>query len=177
MRLSFNMASGKSLAAILRPGGIRVISNSKPNILQCEVLQRCTGCNRQFGSGTLAVEAWTRSNRQKCNVLCDTRRQLPFYITSRLRRPRRGRNAFSDAAQNDLSLVWQSFKFLHSIRPWLVSIYVYVFFFANNRSIEVFSGRTNERTSKIWKFQKLLYSLGGRSVLSANRRLDCNLIF
>ena len=68
MRFSSNMATGKGLAAFLRTRGIPIISNSKANKLQYDLLQRCTGCQRQFGTSTLGVAAWTRSHGQKCNV-------------------------------------------------------------------------------------------------------------
>ncbi|XP_043276399.1 protein tumorous imaginal discs, mitochondrial-like isoform X2 [Venturia canescens] len=63
-----NMATSKGLAAILRPGGIRIINNSNSNKLQCSLLQRCGGCQRQFGTSTMGVAVWIRRNSEKYTI-------------------------------------------------------------------------------------------------------------
>lgn len=58
MRLSYNMATGKGLAAILRPKTINFIGNNKLSKFSRGVLRECTACQRHIVTVATAVGGW-----------------------------------------------------------------------------------------------------------------------
>ncbi|XP_012278228.2 protein tumorous imaginal discs, mitochondrial isoform X2 [Orussus abietinus] len=68
MRSSFKMATGKGLAAILRPRAVNLIGCNKLCNLQCGLLQRCNACQRHFATVALCVDVGNRQKLQKCNL-------------------------------------------------------------------------------------------------------------
>ncbi|XP_011707769.1 PREDICTED: protein tumorous imaginal discs, mitochondrial-like isoform X2 [Wasmannia auropunctata] len=60
MRLSCNMATGKGLAAILRPKTINLIGSNKLSKLSRGVLRQCGGCQRHVVTVASTVGSWSR---------------------------------------------------------------------------------------------------------------------
>lgn len=77
MRLSCNMATGKGLAAILRPKTINLIGSNKLSKFPHGVLRQCDGCQRHVMTVASTVGGW---NREKSKV--DPSCVEPLCITS-----------------------------------------------------------------------------------------------
>jgi len=60
MRLLHNMATGKGLAAILRPKTINLIGNNKLNKFSRGVLRQCSACQRHVVTIASTVGGWNR---------------------------------------------------------------------------------------------------------------------
>ncbi|XP_071652407.1 LOW QUALITY PROTEIN: protein tumorous imaginal discs, mitochondrial [Temnothorax longispinosus] len=82
MRLSRNMATGKGLAAILRPKTINLLGNNKLNKISRGVLQQCSACQRHMVIVASTVGGW---NREK-NIGTIVQPHRAVHLTNRLLR-------------------------------------------------------------------------------------------
>ncbi|XP_016839471.1 protein tumorous imaginal discs, mitochondrial isoform X2 [Nasonia vitripennis] len=83
MRLSANMATGKGLAAILRPRNLSLITRGKPQNGQNQASPRCSDCRRHYATGPMPVDSWSGSFKvHKYTAAGSLQSHRKFHLTS-----------------------------------------------------------------------------------------------